>query len=102
MILGACEADEYFLAYEPRHASMLRSSLSPTIFDAGYRINVIPSESAAHDFRALPDENIEDYLDQIRQVINDDSIRSVSGSGIQGLPVKPALTRRHLQLLRKD
>ena len=71
----ASEADEYFLAYEPRHASMLRSSLSPTIFDAGYRINVIPSESRASvDFRALPDENIEDYLDKIRGVIGDDSI----------------------------
>ena len=70
------EADEYFLAYEPRHASMLRSSLSPTIFDAGYRINVIPSESRASvDFRALPDENIEDYLDKIRGVIGDDSIK---------------------------
>ena len=71
----ASEADEYFLAYEPRHASMLRSSLSPTIFDAGYRINVIPSESRASvDFRALPDENIENYLEQIREVIGDDSI----------------------------
>ena len=71
----ATEADEYFLAYEPRHASMLRSSLSPTIFDAGYRINVIPSESRASvDFRALPDENIEDYLDKIRGVIGDESI----------------------------
>jgi acetylornithine deacetylase/succinyl-diaminopimelate desuccinylase-like protein len=71
----ANEADEYFLAYEPRHASMLRSSLSPTIFDAGYRINVIPSESRASvDFRALPDENIEDYLDKIRGVIGDESI----------------------------
>ncbi len=71
----ASEADEYFLAYEPRHASMLRSSLTPTIFDAGYRINVIPSESKASvDFRALPDENIGDYLEQIREVIDDDSI----------------------------
>ena len=71
----ASEADEYFLAYEPRHASMLRSSLSPTIFDAGYRINVVPSESRASvDFRALPDENIQDYLEQIREVIGDDSI----------------------------
>ena len=71
----ATEAAEYFLAYEPRHASMLRSSLSPTIFDAGYRINVIPSESRASvDFRALPDENIEDYLDKIRGVIGDESI----------------------------
>ena len=49
----ASEADEYFLANEPRHASMLRSSLSPNIFEAGYRINVIPSEARAIlDFRA--------------------------------------------------
>ncbi len=71
----ASEADEYFLAYEPRHASMLRSSLSPTIFDGGYRINVIPSEARASvDFRALPDENIEEFLDSIRGVIGDEAI----------------------------
>lgn len=71
----ASEADEYFLAYEPRHASMLRSSLSPTIFDAGYRINVIPSEARASiDFRALPDEDIENFLNSIRGVIGDDSV----------------------------
>ena len=29
----ASESDEYFLSNEPRHASMLRSSLSPNIFD---------------------------------------------------------------------
>lgn len=71
----ASEADEYFLAYEPRHASMLRSSLSPTIFEAGYRINVIPSEARASiDFRALPDENIQDFLDSVREVIGDESV----------------------------
>jgi acetylornithine deacetylase/succinyl-diaminopimelate desuccinylase-like protein len=68
-------ADEYFLANEPRHASMLRSSLSPNIFDAGYRINVIPSEAKASvDFRALPDENIPQFLDEIRSVVNDPAI----------------------------
>ncbi len=71
----ASEVDEYFLANEPRHASMLRSSLSPNIFDAGYRINVIPSEAAASvDFRALPDENIPEFLDEIRRVINDPAV----------------------------
>jgi len=68
-------ADEYFLANEPRHASMLRSSLSPTIFNAGYRINVIPSEATASvDFRALPDEDIPAFLNEIRRVINDPTI----------------------------
>jgi acetylornithine deacetylase/succinyl-diaminopimelate desuccinylase-like protein len=71
----ASEADEYFLANEPRHASMLRSSLSPNLFDAGYRINVIPSESRASvDFRALPDEDIPAFLDEIRAVIGDDVV----------------------------
>ncbi len=71
----ASEVDEYFLANEPRHASMLRSSLSPNIFDAGYRINVIPSEAAASvDFRALPDEDIPAFLDEIRRVINDPAV----------------------------
>lgn len=68
-------ADEYFLANEPRHASMLRSSLSPNIFDAGYRINVIPSEARATvDFRALPDEDIPQFLDEIRRVVNDPAV----------------------------
>lgn len=69
------ESDEYFLANEPRHASMLRSSLSPTIFDAGYRINIIPSEAKASvDFRALPDEDIPAFLQAIRRQINDPTV----------------------------
>ena len=71
----ASQVDEYFLANEPRHASMLRSSLSPNIFNAGYRINVIPSEATASvDFRALPDEDIPAFLDEIRRVINDPAV----------------------------
>ncbi len=31
-------ADEYFRANEPRHASMLRTSVSPNIFQGGYRV----------------------------------------------------------------
>ncbi len=69
------EADEYFLEHEPRHASMLRSSLSPTIFDAGYRINVIPSDAKGSvDLRALPDEDIPAFLDEIRAVVDDDAV----------------------------
>ena len=68
----ASDSDEYFLANEPRHASMLRSSLSPNIFDAGYRINVIPSEARASvDFRALPDEDIAEFMEEIRRIVND-------------------------------
>ncbi len=68
----ASAADEYFLEHEPRHASMIRSSLSPNIIQGGYRINVIPSESKATvDLRALPDENIDQLIEQVRQVVAD-------------------------------
>jgi len=68
-------AYDYFMANEPRHASMITSSISPNIFQAGYRINVIPSEAKAElDVRLLPDEDPEKFLDSVRQVIKDPSI----------------------------
>ena len=71
----AAAADEYFLDHEPRHASMLRTSVSPNIFNAGYRINVIPSEATATlDVRALQDEKMPEFLEQIRKVVNDPSV----------------------------
>ena len=69
------QADEYFLAHEPRHASMLRSSISPTIIQGGYRVNVIPSEvTATLDTRLEPTEDVEAFLEQVREVINDPAI----------------------------
>ncbi|MFU8814146.1 MAG: M20/M25/M40 family metallo-hydrolase [Pseudomonadales bacterium] len=68
-------ADDYFLAHEPRHASMLRSSISPTIIQGGYRINVIPSEvTASLDTRLEPTQDVEAFLEQVREVINDPAI----------------------------
>lgn len=76
----ADEADEYFLEHEPRHASMLRTSTSPNIFEAGYRINVIPSEAKATvDTRALPDEDIQAFLDEVRKVIDDPVVEVALG-----------------------
>jgi acetylornithine deacetylase/succinyl-diaminopimelate desuccinylase-like protein len=69
------QADEYFLENEPRHASMLRTSVSPNIFQGGYRINVIPSEAKATlDVRALPDEDMPSFLQKIKDVVNDPAV----------------------------
>src|SRR5438552_18761007 len=38
-------ADDWLFENEPRHSSMLRTSVSPNIFAGGYRSNVIPSEA---------------------------------------------------------
>jgi acetylornithine deacetylase/succinyl-diaminopimelate desuccinylase-like protein len=68
-------ADDYFLDHEPRHASMLRTSISPTILHGGYRKNVIPSEAKATlDVRMLPDEDPARFLDAVTRVVNDPAV----------------------------
>ena len=63
---------------EPRHNSMLRTSVSPNIIKAGYRRNVIPSEAEATlDIRALPDEDLKKFDEQLRSVINDPAVKIV-------------------------
>jgi acetylornithine deacetylase/succinyl-diaminopimelate desuccinylase-like protein len=68
-------ADDWLLENEPRHDSMLRTSVSPNIFTGGYRSNVIPSEAKATlDVRALPDEDPAKFLEQVKRVINDPAV----------------------------
>jgi acetylornithine deacetylase/succinyl-diaminopimelate desuccinylase-like protein len=68
-------ADDWMFEHEPRHSSMLRSSASPNIFTAGYRVNVIPSEAKATiDVRVLPDEDPAKFLDAVRAVVDDPTL----------------------------
>lgn len=68
-------ADGYFQDNEQRHASMLRTSISPNIVAGGYRVNVIPSEARATlDVRTLPDEDPAAFLEQVRRIINDSAV----------------------------
>jgi acetylornithine deacetylase/succinyl-diaminopimelate desuccinylase-like protein len=63
-------AFEYLREHEPRHASMLISSLSPNIIDAGYRVNVIPSEAkATFDVRLQPGEDPDKFLETVRELV---------------------------------
>ena len=69
-------ADDYFAANEPSYASMLRTSISPTIIAGGYRVNVIPSEATATlDVRMLPDEDPQQFLEALTRVINDPQVK---------------------------
>lgn len=68
-------ADEWLFEHEPRHASMLRTSLSPNMFAGGYQINVIPSEAKATlDVRMLPDEDPAALLDRVKAVAADPAV----------------------------
>ena len=75
-------AQEYFAENVPRFNSTLRTSVSPNMISGGYRVNVIPSEvEATLDIRALPDEDMTRFLDQLRKLINDPAIEVVHAPG---------------------
>ena len=74
----AAAVDRYFRDHEPGHYSVLRTSVVPTEIKAGFRANVIPSEGEAYlDVRALPDEDMPKFLDELRRVISDPMVQVV-------------------------
>ncbi len=75
------DVDRWFKANEPRHSALLHTTATPTIVDAGYRINVIPSEAKATiDVRTLPDDDPAEILELVRKAVNDPSVRVEYGA----------------------
>lgn len=69
---------QYFLENYPYHYSISRTSVAPTVIDAGFRKNVIPSEaSAILDIRMLPDESVEEFYAKLAEVIDDPRVEIV-------------------------
>jgi acetylornithine deacetylase/succinyl-diaminopimelate desuccinylase-like protein len=63
---------EYFAVNDPGTSALLRTSVSANMIKGGYQVNVIPSEAEATlDIRALPGEDMTQFLQWMRQVIND-------------------------------
>lgn len=68
----------HFLETRPYHYSISRTSVAPTVIDAGFRRNVIPSEASAMlDIRMLPDESVEDFYAKLAAVIDDPRVEIV-------------------------
>jgi acetylornithine deacetylase/succinyl-diaminopimelate desuccinylase-like protein len=84
-------ADHYFYDHEPGHYTMLRTSVTPTMIQAGFRANVIPSQAEAYlDIRALPDEDMNRFLVELARVINDPSVEIVPAwTGKDARPAAP-------------
>jgi acetylornithine deacetylase/succinyl-diaminopimelate desuccinylase-like protein len=69
-------AQDYLREHEPSLYSMLRTSVVPTMLQAGVGANVIPSQAEATlDIRALPDEKIDEFYAQMAKVINDPQVK---------------------------
>jgi len=85
----APEVDRYLFQHEPGHYTMLRTSVVPTEIEAGFRANVIPSEAKAYlDIRALPDEDMPRFFNELRRVINDPAVEVVPAQ-MGGRPAAP-------------
>jgi acetylornithine deacetylase/succinyl-diaminopimelate desuccinylase-like protein len=68
----------YLASREPSHNSMLRTSITPTILQGGYQVNVIPSEvQATLDVRSVPGEDMDRFAEMVRDVINDPQVEVV-------------------------
>lgn len=72
---ASAAAHDAFQKNEPRYASMLHTSISPTIINGGYRSNVIPSEAKATlDVRMMPEEDPAAFLAAVSRVINNPNV----------------------------
>jgi len=77
------EVQDYLRKNDIFNNSVLRTTVSPNIIQGGFRANVIPSEATATlDVRALPDEDMNKFQDQLKQVIADPSVK-LEPTGIQ-------------------
>jgi len=64
-----------FLADDAR-AALVRDTIAVTVLKAGSSPNVVPEEARAElDVRLLPDERCDEFLEQLRDVVSDPSIR---------------------------
>ena len=78
-LLGAqptASLQRYFAENEPQHYSMLRTSVVPTMLEAGVGPNVIPSVAVATlDVRALPDEDIARFFADVTALVGDAAVK---------------------------
>jgi len=76
---------------KPQYYSMLRTSVVPTMLNAGIKSNVIPSTAEAIlDIRALPDEDLPKFRETLSRIINDSQVRVVADDTALSMPAAPA------------
>ncbi len=67
------ELAQRLLAKERAISAVLSDTISPTILQAGYKVNVIPAEaSASLDGRILPGQTPEQFRQTVQEILGDD------------------------------
>jgi len=68
----SADIQRYFADHEIANFAILRTTVVPTVIRGGFRANVIPAEAEAMlDVRALPDEDMNRFVADLRRVIAD-------------------------------
>ncbi len=63
-------------AQKPSSAALLRTTIAPTILQAGVKDNVLPTEAIAHiNYRILPGETSADVLQHAKTAVNDSRVQ---------------------------
>lgn len=84
------EVQKQLRARKPQYYSMLRTSVVPTMLQAGIKANVIPpTAEATLDIRALPDEDLAKFRELLAGVINDPQVKVVAEDTAYSMPVAP-------------
>ena len=69
--------------------AQLHATVSPTMLQAGVKINVIPNLAEAQvDVRRLPNETREEVIERLRRLVNDPTVE-VASAGDQEMPATP-------------
>src|SRR5262249_39787339 len=69
----------------------LRTTIVPTVFHAGTKVNVIPSDAEAQvDARRLPNETREEVIARMRRIVNDGAIEILPAPGQEMPATEPS------------
>lgn len=71
--------------------ALIRTTTSPTIFEAGIKENIIPTSArAVVNFRIIPGENQADVISHVSKVINDERVKiEILNKGSNPSPISP-------------
>ena len=75
----------------------IRTTTSPTIFEAGIKENIIPTSArAVVNFRIIPGETVDDIITHLNKVIEDDRVKiSVEGTPNNASPISPMVSNAY-------
>jgi acetylornithine deacetylase/succinyl-diaminopimelate desuccinylase-like protein len=75
----------------PQFYSMLHTTVVPTVLKGGFKSNVIPPDAEAEiDIRALPDEDLTAFFQQMNRIVDDPSVTILPPDLTDSMPAAPS------------